>query len=55
MKNTKLKEIENLFLFQDLNKRVKLHAVTEEQIQQIERIEKQIEDKMKEMYVPCED
>lgn len=49
----KVKEIENLFNYQDINKRTKLNATTEEQLKQVEKIEKEIEDKMKELYVPC--
>lgn len=48
-----IKEIEDLFIFQDINKRTKLNAITEEQLKQVERIEKEIENKMKELYVPC--
>lgn len=48
-----IKEIEDLFIFQDINKRTKLNAITEEQLQQVEEIEKEIENKMKELYVPC--
>ena len=55
MPNSNLKEIENLFIFQDINKRAKLAAETEEQLEQVEKIEKQIEDKFKELHVPCED
>lgn len=47
-------EIEDLFLYQDINKRTKLSATTEEQLRQVEKIEKEIEDKLKELYVPCE-
>lgn len=48
-----IKEIEDLFIFQDINKNAKLKATTEEQLKQIERIDKIIQDKMKELYVPC--
>lgn len=48
-----IKEIDDLFIFQDINKRTKLNAITEEQLKQVERIEKEIENKMKELYVPC--
>lgn len=48
-----IKEIEDLFIFQDINKRTKLNAIIEEQLKQVERIEKEIENKMKELYVPC--
>lgn len=48
-----IKEIEDLFIFQDINKRTKLNAITEEQLKQVEEVEKEIEDKLKELYVPC--
>lgn len=53
MENEKDK-IENLFIYQDINKRTKLKATTEEQLRQVERIEKEIEKKLKELYIPCE-
>lgn len=49
-----IQEIEDLFIYQDINKRTKLNAVTEEQLSQIERIEQEIENKLKELYIPCE-
>ena len=48
------KEIEELFILEDINKRTKLHATTDDQIKQVEKIEKQNENKLKELYVPCE-
>lgn len=51
--NNIIKEIEKWFIFQDINKRIKLEVTTEEQLQQVEEIEKEIENKMKELYVPC--
>ena len=48
------KEIEDLFIYQDINKRTKLNAVTKEQLSQVDKIEKEIENKMKELYIPCE-
>lgn len=47
------KEIEDLFIYQDINKRTKLNATTEEQLSQVEKIEKEIESKLKKLYVPC--
>ena len=48
-----IKEIDDLFIFQDINKRTKLNATTEEQLKQVEEVEKEIESKMKKLYVPC--
>lgn len=48
-----IKEIEELFEFQDFNKKMKLNANTEEQVKRVEKIGKRIERKMKELYVPC--
>lgn len=53
-KENNIKEIEDLFLCQDINKMLKLNTTTEEQLRQVERIEKEIENKLKELYVPCE-
>lgn len=47
-------EIERLFVCQDINKRTKLNATTEEQLRQVEQIEEHIKNKMNELYIPCE-
>ena len=49
------KVIEDLFILQDLNKRTKLSVITENQLRQVEKIEEEIENKLKELYVPGED
>ena len=43
--------IEELFELQDLNKRTKLNATTDEQLAEVERIEKNILERMKEIEV----
>lgn len=48
------KEVEAWFTLQDINKAVKLSVTTEEQLKEVEKIEKRIDDKLKELYVPCE-
>ena len=44
--------IEDLFIFQDFNKNLRLNATTEEQIKETERIDAKIMQKLKELYVP---
>lgn len=43
--------LENLFMVQDINKQVKLAAVTEEQIKEVERFERVVEEHIKNTYV----
>lgn len=45
-------EVESWFMIQDINKKLKLNVTTEEQLKQVERIDKLIESKLKELYVP---
>jgi len=51
----KTKEIEDLFIFQDKNKLMRLKATTEAQIKQTDCIEKNIQKKLKELYIPCKE
>ena len=53
-KESKTEEIESLFIVQDINKKLKLSVTTEDQLKEVEKIEKKIENKLKELYVPCE-
>lgn len=45
------KELEKLFEIQDSNKRLRLLATTDEQIKQLDKIDADINDKLKKIYV----
>ena len=46
--------LEELFILEDINKNSKLLAVTDEQLRQVKKIEEEIENKKKELCIPCQ-
>ena len=44
-------KVETLFQLLDLNKQLRLVATSEEQLKQLDKLDKQVEDKLKKLYV----